>query len=366
MEKSSEYPPTMPAQTAEDRHFNEPNLAISRADRHHYVPRLYLANFVTDGRIAVYDLEDNRRFVTSPGNAAVESGFYDLQMAGRTVSTEDWLSSNIENPAAPILRRLTSSTEAMLSLSDEEENKLARYIGAQMFRVPSFRDSHNATIRHLVEQIKPMGRAFLENTLPPDKVERIWADWQTKPDEWWLGQTELAQDAEVATFMLGEVQGWANLLRAMSWRIGMVNAKLQLYTSDNPVSSHLPPVRPWWAMGALSDHAYVFPLSPEVLFRVDPIPYNEKPQPKGPRSREDFNSWETSLARHVITAGATRFLYGTTAPVSRQCALSCLRRIDQQKLLDAIRLQGFDPRPPAPPTPLPRSTPPAPPARVAG
>jgi hypothetical protein len=335
----------MPPEPEDYRHFKEPNLRVPTADRQHYVPRLYLGNFIGEGGIAVNDLQTGRCFTTSVGNVAVESGFYNLQAEELTVSTEDWL-ADVEAAAAPILRRLVTDPGSLLALSDEEQNHFARYMAAQRFRVPAFRDFERATRSHLLQQLKPMARKFLERKLPAARVRKVWREWEKMPDEWWLQEDAPFQDADACAYMLEEVQGWANLLLAMSWRLGYADPSLVLYTSDNPMSAYLPPVRPWPSGGAMWEHVYIFPLSPRLLMRIDPLPYETELQPRGPRWSEDFSSWETSFARHVVTADATRFIYGTTCPVPRHCALSCLRRINAARLYDAIRLQGYDPRPP--------------------
>ncbi len=351
-DEAEDYPPIVA--DGDFRHFNEPILAPTGAVKQHYVPQTYLARFASDGRIAVYDFQEGKHFETSLKNAAVERRFYDLRSGQQTQSTEDWL-GEAEGAAAPILTRLVADPDTLLALTDEEENHVARYVAAQRFRVPAFRGWHRAVRQHLIDQMKPMARAYLENTLPPAQVEEVWREWEKKPDEWWLSEDAPIQDAETTTYMLSEVQGWANLLEAMAWRVGLAHPSARLYTSDNPVSSYLPPVRPWWSGGALWEHLYVFPLSPHVLMRIDPMGYETEVEPKGPRERMDFSPWETSFARHVVTNDATRFIYGTTSPVPRDCASSCLKRINAAKAYDAAVLQGWRPTPPRLPSALKES-----------
>ena len=134
--------------------------------------------------------------------------------------------------------------------------------------------------------------------------------------------------------MLSEVQGFANLFLSAPWRIGLVPPALQLYTSDNPVASYWRPVRPWWETAAFSCLDYYIPLCPNVLFYIGHRPHNEDSKSEawlGERRYKDFSKGEVSFARHVVTLGATRFLYGNGSIVPRECSKSCLAQIDEAK-----------------------------------
>jgi hypothetical protein len=347
MEGTPNIPPVVPPPDQEERYFNEPILQPTSSVRQHTVPRLYLAYFKEeDGTVPALDLEEKRSFSASLENIAVECGYYDLQVAGRALSIEDWL-AEVEGRAAPILSELEETPGTLNDLSEDQQNDLGRYIAAQIFRVPAFRDLGTATRDRAVEWIRDMGRAYLEKNMSAEKAAAIWRVWEEKPSEWWLRENEPRQDAELTAHMLGEVQGWANLLVAMPWRIGRIAGNLKMYTSDNPVSGYVPPVRPWWAGGgAIWEHLYVFPLSPRVLIWIDPLGYGADVPQQGTRSNRDFSEWEVSFARHLVTDSATRFLIGPPPYVSRECANVCRKRLEFSKVYDATRLQGFDPRPP--------------------
>ena len=188
------------------RRFSEPNLGPTKTARQHTVPRLYLANFANGDVLTVYDLLEDRCFTTSLKNAAVQVGYYDLDVGGLVVSTEDWL-ADIEAKAAPILNWLVADPDNLTGLTAAEEVHLARYIGAQRFRTPWFREFERATSEYTAEQIKPMAKAYINNTLPEDVADDLWKEWGKKPLEWWLGQEETPQDADAATYMLQDVQG---------------------------------------------------------------------------------------------------------------------------------------------------------------
>jgi len=226
-----------------------------------------------------------------------------------------------------------ANPDELLTLLAEGEEALSRFICAQMFRVQAFRDSNAAMRQRFLDHAKNMGRAFLERTEKPEDAEEIWRARITKPDEWWFKQEEPYQAAKTAASMLAEVQGFSNLLRSMPWQIGLVDSDLPLYTSDNPVSRHQPPLARWPGFVAFN---YYVPLSPSVLLKIGP---GFDPDGKGHRLRKDFSPWETSLARHLTTAGASRFVYGPGPYVSKACSRACLERLALAKVQDGER--GF-------------------------
>ena len=329
-----------------DRRWNESVLATRTADRQHYVPRLHLSRFERNGLIQAYDLKDDRCFESSPTNLAVEKGYNDFVLGGQvSVSTEDWL-ADVESRAAPFLSKLVEDPSAIESVDVADEIYLARYLAAQKFRAPGFREFQRQVREQMIEDVKPIAKSYIQNTLPKGEADELWDYWKEKPEEWWLNEEKPPDDAEGAARMLSEVQGWANLLVAANWRTGY-SRDLSLYTCDNPLAEYLPPIRPWYAGGgAIWEHGYVFALSPEVLLWVYPLGYEKEVAEHGSRTYQDFSRWEASLARHIITRNATRFLFGKGPYVSPPCAQQCLARIDDINLLIAMRLQGHDPRRP--------------------
>jgi hypothetical protein len=182
-----------------------------------------------------------------------------------------------------------------------------------------------------------------------EKADTIWEEIEKKPDHWWFNEQEPQRPASTANFMLGEIHGFANLLRAAPWRIGIAPDSLQLYTSDNPIAGYLRPIRPWWEGAAFASLSYFIPLSPKILLKIERRPDQkdkEKLQPQGDRRHTDFSEWEISFARHVVTSDAVRYLYGEGSVVPRECAFSCLERIGRAQLEFAEHYLGFDPRPP--------------------
>ena len=233
--------------------WNEPNLSPTGATRQHFVPQMFLKSFTgTDGRLRVLDLESNTEFRTSLGNAAVERGFNDVVVDGAILSTEAWL-SELEGAASPILEDLINDPDHIISLSVEEEMGLARFIAALRLRTPGYRADNEAMMASFVTQTKDIIKSGIFHQYEEQEAQALWDDYDNQPAYKWLGRTEQPQPAETSTHMLGEVQGWANLLWGAPWRIGKVPAQSRrLYISDNPVAAYLRPVRPWWETAAFS------------------------------------------------------------------------------------------------------------------
>ena len=329
----------------QDRRWNEPVLSRPNASRQHYVPRLYLSQFAHEEVVNAYDLDEDRCFKGSPINLALEKGYNDFIVGDKiSVSTEEWL-SDVESRAAPIIRELAQDPSFIERLGLDTQLYLARYLAAQKVRGPGYRSWERAVRDRTVREFKSIAKAQIYGLLPDEEAEKQWQVWKDKPIEWWLQEPKPLDEAEGAATMLGEVQGWAQLLMSADWRAGLSQERV-LYTCDNPLSEYLPSVRPWYAFGAMDDHGYVFALSPHTLLWVYPKVFRTDAEPMGSRLHKDFQRWEASVALHIITRNATRFLYGDGPYVSQPCAEQCLKSIDEINVLVAMKLQGFDPRRP--------------------
>lgn len=335
----------------EHRHA-EPNLAPTSVKRQHYVPRAYLRRFTdANDQLPCFDLDSLKSFGTAVENAAVGSRYYDLEFDDETFSLESWL-TEIENAANPVIDRLIGDPRGIADLGSADEFALARYVAAQFFRVPAFRDWNEQTTQKILADIQDMAKKSLFNgvlgKMSQADAEEIWASWKQNPDHWWFGENESTPDVVVVADMLAETQGWANLLRAKPWQIGKVPARSHLYTSDNPVTPFLTPVRPWWEPGGMASLAYWIPLSPDTLLVFGRMNRStrDRHSATGPRQERAFSAWEVSFSNHLQSHNATRHVFGQGPYVRRDCAENCLRAITAAMRETAIRYFGFDPNPP--------------------
>ncbi|MBI2170913.1 MAG: DUF4238 domain-containing protein [Chloroflexi bacterium] len=327
----------------EQARWNEPILGLTNAKRQHYVPQMYLRHFSReDGSIRIHDINKGTEFLTSMKNIAVETGFYDFPIEDTIVSTETWL-SQIEGAATQTIQRLGETPDYLLKMSLEEEIHLARFTGSLFFRTPFFRSELQRMFGLPLPQIREIIKGQLYSRFEKREADKLWEEWKDKPDYWWWGMTDPPNPAEDMAIMFSEVQGFANLLLAMPWRIGYVPNTMRLYTSDTPVSRFLPSVRPWYYFGGFTHYDYYWPVSSKVLLLVKG---RSELQPRGLREVRDFSPYATSIAQHVISQEATRYIFGDGLVVSRKCAISCLADIEKAKLEFAIKYLGFKNTPP--------------------
>ncbi len=340
-----------PAERAAEPRFAEPNLAPTAVKRQHYVPRAHLRRFTdANDRLLCFDLDTSKSFGTAVENAAVGNRYYDLSFDDQTFSLESWL-TEIETAAGPVIERLVRDPQGIAALSDSGEFALARFVAAQFFRVPAFRDWNEQVTRKILTDLRDMAKQSLYNgvlgELSGAEADEIWASWEQNPDHWWFGENEATPDVVVVADMLEETQGWANLLRAKPWRIGNAADASLLYTSDNPVAPFLTPVRPWWEPGGMATLAYWVPLSPDTLLVLGRMNRSVgERSAKGPRNYRGFSRWEVSFSNHLQSHNATRHIFGTGPYIPRDCAEGCLRSVTSAMRETAIRYLGFDPHPP--------------------
>ena len=330
--------------------WNEPILKSTQTKRQHFVPRLYLKNFSTaDGKIRVFDSREDREYVSSLENVAVQTRFYDVTLEGQDYSAEDWL-AELESDASSILRLLLDDPTTIMILTDEQENTLARFIAALIIRTPFKQQEIKNVTDGVFAQIDQMVQRQFTHLFGEAEGSTRYEEWRVKPYDERYGEEEPTRPASITNSLLGEVQGFTNLLRAAPWRIGNTLGHRRLYTSDNPVSRYLRPVRPWWDAGGFSSFHYYLPLTPDTLLKIERRPDSDDSDkgasPWGERRRKDFSEWEISMARHVISRDASRYLYGDGLVVSKQCAVSCLNRIELATRDFAVRYLDYDPNPP--------------------
>lgn len=336
--------------------WGEPILNKTESKRQHFVPRLHLKNFATaDGKIRVFDLQESREYLASLTNVAVERHFYNINIEGVDLSSEDWL-AKLESDASSVVQTLIEDPSAITKLTGKQENSLSRFVAALSVRTPSLRQAMNHVFEDVLSQVEEKIQAQFLNQLGERQEFAEFEEWRSRPVHERLGEEKPTQSAAVTNFLLGEVQGFANLVRAAPWRVGKALGRLRLYTSDNPVAHYAGPLSPWWnGMGFASFHYYIA-LSPDLLLKVERRPdrgnSGSAVNPRGERRNKDFSEWEISIARHSISRDSSRFFYGSGSVVSKQCAESCLDRIEHDMREFAIKYHGYswqtflDPLPP--------------------
>ncbi len=316
-----------------EKRWQEPILGTTEVKNQHYIPQMYLRGFARGDQVRMVDLGTGKDSIrTNVRNAGAQRGFNNFRIDEFEVSTENWL-SELEAAADPFLKRLRADPSQLLRFTFDEEMDLARFLAALSLRVPAFRGFLDSLQSHLLEKIKPIARAYLEHQHKGDDetINRIWADWEQQPPEWWLQQEHPFDHAEDTAKMLEGVQGFTNMLWSMPWRIGRVPERIRLYTSDNPMHGYLQPIREWWEHGSFATFWYYVPLSPSVLLRLSPFTYRPEEAEvgdPGERAVRDFSGWDAAMAMHVQSRGATQYLYGDGPYIAKDEAANGLSMLE--------------------------------------
>lgn len=302
-------------------HWQEATVGYTDAKQQHFVPQMWLRRFTDEsGHVRAWDLAAEEEIRASPAKVARMGRYYDISIGDKALSIEPWL-TEVESEAAPILAALIESPDHLLALGLEDQHRLARFFAAMIFRNPAYRAQMDAMMQDVASWV---------NAVYPD------VDVPFDPGE--------ADAADVA-WMLEKTTGWANMLMAPPWRIGRTSGERPAYLSDNPMSRWVEPVRKYWELGTpIHCYTYWIPLAPDTILRIDgsdPESFASADDFAPAREVRDFNAWEVSICRHVVTANASQYLYGEGPFVTRSCALGCLQRIDLTRRILALRL-GFD------------------------
>ncbi|MCA1840221.1 MAG: DUF4238 domain-containing protein, partial [Actinobacteria bacterium] len=97
----------------------------------------YLRQFGTKRRIAAYEKRTGSFSIVDPKDAAFEIGLYDLDHPDLPRSTIEKVLSNVENDAAPAVRKAIELS--LGSLTQDEREAIAAFVATQQLRVPSHR-----------------------------------------------------------------------------------------------------------------------------------------------------------------------------------------------------------------------------------
>ena len=292
---------------------HEPNLLRKTgARRQHKVPKVLLETFAVDDLIQGFSLETYRTFRSSLDNVAVEKRFYDVGPRSEAFSLEPWL-ADIDGQATPIVRRLVADPQSISGLSSDDENTFARFLAAQDFRGIHVREEGLRIRRQMADHAKAIVQHMLREKSRAKDAELVWNTvFADEPDEYWLGEERPVQPVETAAYMLDKIQGFANVLLAMPWRIASAVAGVQLYTSDEPLTRIPVPTARW---AVYFEHICYLPLSPSTMLIIGP---GAEPTGRGRRLRTNLSSWHAVFANYMATLHATEFLYGPEPYIDRQ------------------------------------------------
>jgi uncharacterized protein DUF4238 len=185
--------------------------------KQHLVPEFLLKGFVAHGSNKMYGFDkwEDRIFETTPEKAAKESGFYDVEVNGASVSFEEPL-SRLEGDTAPVIKKLLDSPR-ISDLPEEERVRLGLFCAVQMLRDKNSRENALEFRNKLVEKISRMG-------FGPNQVKASLGDLTD-------------EDIKLTTLMaVGKATTYLPHLLNKTWSLQAAPPDHFLYISDSPVT----------------------------------------------------------------------------------------------------------------------------------
>ena len=214
-------------------------------------------------------------------------------------------------------------------------------MAALSLRTPFKRQELNHIFDDISSQIEQKVHGQFLHQLGEAQGRAEFEEWRAKPFQERCGE-QPTQPATITNVLLGEVQG------PTCCDLRLDGSVMCSGYGSTPLTIQ------FHVICALLDHGgmkVVFPrlllLSPELLLKIERRPFELriKDSPRGERRKKDFSEWEISMARHIVSRDASRYLYGNGFLVSKHCAVSCLDRIEFNTREFAAKYLGYDPSP---------------------
>lgn len=117
----------------------------------HIVPRTYLENFASDGRIGVYQVVERKTLVLSVANVGTRFRFYERERPdGTPINDIEWSLGHGEAVATPVLRAFAD----LWPLTNTDKHKLAMLFAYQLLRGPRFKDEYEGFTQRFIDEYK--------------------------------------------------------------------------------------------------------------------------------------------------------------------------------------------------------------------
>lgn len=202
--------------------------------RQHYVPQGFLKGFnaidkESDKFIWVYEkLPDRRPRCVSVKSIAWAPFYYEQETESGerdTDSLEKAFAETIDNEIPSIIRAIDCNSDSCAQISEEDQGRLAFFIGLSLTRVPNFREG----VKDLHSKIAQLALydTAKEDPLLSEFIEKYGLKAEAKE---WVSLMPMIQVAqEVALSALQK-----------NWQFFMPPKNISLITSDNPVHFSVP------------------------------------------------------------------------------------------------------------------------------
>lgn len=203
------------------------------AKRQHYIARFYLRNFavpVLSENLCVYDMRKQRWDKRTPDGVGWFPHLYStLDAKGhRTDDFDQYMKLNVEDPAAPVLRKLATGGTADVS----ERPALALFIAITAARSP---ETINDVLTQHIGNLTPTDLDAM------DRLLKLWCGWTGRPHDARSRKEFLKPSCFGAIWMWS--LSFARCLLELEWHYLHTTRDQPFVTSDRPVFAEWDRVR---------------------------------------------------------------------------------------------------------------------------
>ncbi len=193
--------------------------------RQHFSARFYLRNFAEpmfSDKLHVYDLQKRRWKTCTPNGVGWFPYLYSMiDMKGnRTDEFDQFLKLNVEDPAAPAMKKLATGG----AIDAKERSAVALFIALTFARSPAVM---NGVLAEHLDGLDPAARS------ESDDLVKQWCHWTEKP----YGSKSHGEFLKPSTF--GAIWVWSQSLQLRllqwQWRLVRTTRDRPFVTSDQPV-----------------------------------------------------------------------------------------------------------------------------------
>lgn len=272
----------------------------NRTKKQHFSPRFYLRNFTNEtGELWTHDSERDTLRQTTPENTGYETNIYSPtdEDGNRIDFIEDSL-SKIEGAASAIMPDLLS----FKALDLEAKTDFSVFMATMFARSPAQLRQFAA---HLGEMADWMGSHMMEQENRKKNEDGRLTAADIKAEEFLKNNYTMNVDRRVGLIAFEQTETLAAIMVKMNWTFEISNEQ-ELITSDNSVfwvNGGPAAVSRDYGFGLGHPQAVVpFPLSPNIILRLDRLPGNGWTKHRLDKSR-------AKLANQYQAKHKNRFLY---------------------------------------------------------
>jgi hypothetical protein len=245
----------------------------------HYVPQFYLKKFVNaDNKLEILDC-DRRKLVIArtPKSVCNEEYFYSvnntLDEASQVLEKEF---QRIEDHISKYYDGIALKFVEFQEITEEDKMQIATFMSMQYLRGPYMRKRIKKMDENVIKEITKMrfGSESIHDSF--DRLEEKTGEKTSEKQRKEVIEFAKKGDYTVETSnashlrMLGEMEGFRNLLFGKEWTVYISKSSKKFITSDNPVIEIFPKWagKTFWGPDFMQ-RTHQFALTPEVLIIAD-------------------------------------------------------------------------------------------------